>query len=152
MKSEITVYWQELFNGAKNKLLCKALKQPKLKDGRNDPFWYDYNCDKLSELKITGRGNCVAWSNFAVELAQKYGLRAISINIEDRSVKNKDADSHQITVIYERDGTIWYQSCTTTKRLYKPRSKEKISKTEKLLCKMVAKDCGWKRGAKIVRV
>ena len=151
MISTKKVNWPILFNSVRDKLLATAQRQPNLKNGRNDPYWYDYNCNSLSGLKKTGRGNCVAWSNLAVELAAKNGLRAQSIIIADRRDKTGEKDSHQITIIYDADNTIWFQSCISTRRLYKPRGKENKLRTEKLLCREGAKDCEWKRGAKILR-
>ncbi|MBI3632085.1 MAG: hypothetical protein HY225_01420 [Candidatus Vogelbacteria bacterium] len=150
MNSKGRVNWTKIFKKAKDKLLKKARKQPRLKDGRDDPYWYDYNCDSLSDLKKTGRGNCVAWSDFTVELARRYSLKARSINIADRGDKSGKKDSHQISIIYDFDGTIWYQSCIRLRKLYKLKGVENPKKTHKLLCQMGAKDCDWKVGAVIV--
>ena len=103
-------------------------------------LWYKHPQPSLKKLKATGQGNCLAWSHLSVEIAKMYGLKVRYITVWDRY--KKDINTHQISLVYEKDGAIWYQSSIYINRLYKPRGKENFTTTKRRLCNAVAKDCG----------
>lgn len=103
-----------------------------LKKLSSDRQIYSGDQPKLSVLKETGKGNCVAMSKLFAEILKKYkvdGAQQIIIGIMD-----PDEDRHQITLVYEGTERVWYQS------------NEVIIcfKTLSQLNKFMEKEMGWK--------
>jgi len=115
--------------------------------------WYDFNQPYLSQLKKTGRGNCVAWSKLMIEIATDAGLETIVVVFEDARTKWGSDWPHQICVIVDKDNDVWCQDNIRVYRLKRIRgrlSRKKIVAAIKQAAQKSAKMFQFKGGARIL--
>ena len=115
--------------------------------------WYLHPQPSLVALKRTGRGNCVAWSKLMTEIAIKHNLLVIQLVIGEQREKKNSKFRHQITVVIERDRTVWLQSNIWQRKFCRARSWPTMNSLTKLL-KRIARingknACGYKNGTSI---
>lgn len=114
----------------------KQIKKFKRAVGSSD-IYKDRQSD-LSELFRIGRGNCVAMSKLFRKI-----LKSHSIPYQHMIIGESDArrNTHQITLVYESDNSIWFQSNDILRRF----------KSFSSLIKYAENEMKWKnRGMKVV--
>jgi hypothetical protein len=89
--------------------------------------WYKSLQDNLEVLRETGSGNCVAWSLLMKEIALKFNLTIYLIILNSP----KSIERHQVSVVVEKDGSTYLQSCLSLTK-QKVRIVEPIKKKELL--------------------
>ena len=128
-----------------------AVKKLKSLAGRKD--WYDLNQPNLRELKNTGRGNCVAWSELMAEIALIENLVTIIVTIADVDEDKSGEMRHQICVIIDKDNTVWYQGNIWLHRIKKIKgllTKKKVDTAIKIIAKKEGKMVQYKNGTKVI--
>lgn len=68
---------------------------------------YDYDNASLPVLLRTGKGNCVATSKLFRKILKKLRVTYQHIGLGEYDAAK---DSHQITIVYQNENSIWLQS------------------------------------------
>jgi hypothetical protein len=105
---------------------------------KSDNRPYLYPQPKLSILKETGRGDCVAWARLMSETLLEDDIVSFSlITLAHNLEKGKDPGLNHVVTVIDYKGELWYQSNWWVKKY--------ASHDEAL--KEIAKDEEWPNGA-----
>lgn len=64
----------------------------------------------LGILEKTGRANCVGWSKLMAKIALKHEVEFSECIYAENTKEDRDKQSHQVTVLKEKNGHLWLQS------------------------------------------
>ena len=98
----------------------------------NEKRLYKYPQPYLAVLKRTGRGDCVAWSKLFAKIGRVEKFITILVIIETLDYFEDDV-AHQICIVIDDDGNVWYQNCHLIDKFGKVNSRPTVKEIKKLI-------------------